>query len=213
MASNNPNRPASPRKKPQQRRAQNTVERLLAATADMIEEHGLEALTTNHIAERAGVNIASLYQYFPNKEAIIAALLEAYFQQISKTLNDVLFTHSDMPIGDSTRLWSLAALNYFRERHGLLELMMRYQQKPDELPGGKLFEVRLTEAMRRYLAPRRDTLAPPNLDLAVEIAYNACAYVLAKHLLNPMSYHSDESVVEEVVRLMVGYFSTSIEKK
>jgi AcrR family transcriptional regulator len=64
----------SPRKAPRQDRSRATVEALLEATADILVRHGYGKLTTNRIAERAGVNVASLYQYFPGKEAIVAEL-------------------------------------------------------------------------------------------------------------------------------------------
>jgi AcrR family transcriptional regulator len=62
------------RKSPRQARAQRTVSYILDAAAYILAERGLEGFTTNRIAERAGVNIASLYQYFPDKAAILAAL-------------------------------------------------------------------------------------------------------------------------------------------
>ncbi|MGH7688173.1 MAG: TetR/AcrR family transcriptional regulator [Gemmatimonadaceae bacterium] len=59
---------------PRQSRSKQTVQYILDAAAYILAERGLEGFTTNHIAERAGVNIASLYQYFPNKTAILDAL-------------------------------------------------------------------------------------------------------------------------------------------
>jgi AcrR family transcriptional regulator len=64
----------SPRKRPQQERSRATVEAILDAAADILARQGASRLTTNHVADRAGVNIASLYQYFPNKQAILAEL-------------------------------------------------------------------------------------------------------------------------------------------
>ena len=64
------------RRQPTQQRGRETVDRLLDATAALLEEAGFEALTTNKIAARAEVNVASLYKYFPNKYALIRALAE-----------------------------------------------------------------------------------------------------------------------------------------
>lgn len=58
------------RKAPRQTRARQTVDFILDAAAYILAERGLDGFTTNHIAERAGVNISSLYQYFPNKLVI-----------------------------------------------------------------------------------------------------------------------------------------------
>ncbi len=64
----------TPRKIPKQARAQARVDLILDATANLLETVGYDAVTTNAIADKAGVNVASLYQYFPNKQAIMAAL-------------------------------------------------------------------------------------------------------------------------------------------
>jgi AcrR family transcriptional regulator len=59
------------RRKPKQARAQGTIDAILEATAQIVERQGEAAFTTNHVAERAGVSIGSLYQYFPDKRAIL----------------------------------------------------------------------------------------------------------------------------------------------
>jgi AcrR family transcriptional regulator len=66
----------APRKAPTQRRATATVEAILEAAAHILETRGFEGYTTNAVAERAGVSIGSLYQYYPNRDALTAALIE-----------------------------------------------------------------------------------------------------------------------------------------
>jgi AcrR family transcriptional regulator len=66
----------SPKKEPTQSRAAATVHAILEGAANILERHGLEGYTTNEIAARAGVSIGSLYQYFPNKDAVTIALIE-----------------------------------------------------------------------------------------------------------------------------------------
>jgi AcrR family transcriptional regulator len=62
------------RRTPMQARGQATFERILDATAEVLEKVGIESLTTNLIARTAKVNVATLYQYFPNKQAVLLAL-------------------------------------------------------------------------------------------------------------------------------------------
>jgi AcrR family transcriptional regulator len=62
------------RKVPRQQRAQESVQTILRAAADLIEESGYEAYNTNAVAERSGLSVALIYRYFPNKESILVAL-------------------------------------------------------------------------------------------------------------------------------------------
>src|SRR5262245_22578633 len=66
------------RKTPKQSRALFTMNAVIEATEQVLERDGFAGLTTNRVAERAGVSIGSLYQYFPHKEALLVALAERY---------------------------------------------------------------------------------------------------------------------------------------
>ncbi len=81
----------SPRKKPSQERAQATVDAILQATAHiLLSEGGYEGLSTNKVAARAGVSIGSLYQYFPSKEALVAALGERHHDEMMSVVGGYL---------------------------------------------------------------------------------------------------------------------------
>jgi len=79
-----------PRKAPRQDRSRRTVERILAAAARIFDEDGYAATTTNEIAAMAGVSIGSLYQYFPNKDAILVALGRRHVETVAAGLTDLL---------------------------------------------------------------------------------------------------------------------------
>ena len=73
-----PEQAASPRRSPSQQRSRERVERMLAAASVLIAEQGSDAMRMGEVAERAGVSIGSLYQFFPDKRAIVWALAERY---------------------------------------------------------------------------------------------------------------------------------------
>lgn len=73
-----------PRKKPVQPRAVETYACILEAAAQVIEQHGVGAFNTNAVAERAGVSIGSLYQYFPGKDALLIALMRREKERFGK---------------------------------------------------------------------------------------------------------------------------------
>lgn len=80
----------SPRKSPRQERSRRTVARILAAAAHVFHEQGYSAATTNDIADEAGVSIGSLYQYFPNKDALLVALTQQHIESATAGLVDLL---------------------------------------------------------------------------------------------------------------------------
>ena len=82
------------RREPRQRRAQATIAAVLDAVERVIATRGAAALTTNRIAVAAGVSIGSVYQYFPDKRAIYAALLARHIEDGSRTLERALVAHA-----------------------------------------------------------------------------------------------------------------------
>lgn len=72
----------SPRKQPRQARSKAMVATILEAAVRILIKGGYEAATTIAIAEKAGISVGSLYQYFPNKESIVATLVEDHARQI-----------------------------------------------------------------------------------------------------------------------------------
>jgi AcrR family transcriptional regulator len=74
--------PEEPRKRPTQGRSSNTVEAIFDAAIQVLLDGGLELLTTTRVAERAGVSVGSLYQYFPNKQSLLAAVLERHLLHV-----------------------------------------------------------------------------------------------------------------------------------
>ncbi len=79
-----------PRKEPVQKRSRERFERMLAAATELIAENGSDALRMGEVAERAGVSIGSLYQFFPDKTALIGTLVERYNAESRRCIADEL---------------------------------------------------------------------------------------------------------------------------
>ncbi|HEY8922879.1 MAG TPA: helix-turn-helix domain-containing protein [Polyangia bacterium] len=86
------------RRRPRQQRAQQTVETVLQGAVRVLARDGLDAVTTNRIAEAAGVSIGSVYQYFPDKRAIFLALHERHAQRIQGVIQRTLDAHAAAPL-------------------------------------------------------------------------------------------------------------------
>ncbi len=77
---------SQPRRKPRQQRARATWNAILDAAAQLFGQSGYASTTTNKIADRAGVSIGSLYQYFPDKDALLLALAERHIGEVTALL-------------------------------------------------------------------------------------------------------------------------------
>lgn len=104
-----------PRRRPRQDRAHATVDAILGAAVDLLSSRGHAQTSTNQIARRAGVSIGSLYQYFPNKDAIVLALFERHIEEIEPVIEASLaeLRNPAVTLRDSMRhmLLSLLALH------------------------------------------------------------------------------------------------------
>lgn len=121
-----------PRRKPRQVRAELTRERILTAAAHVFAEYGYAAGTTNRIAERARISIGSLYQYFPNKDAVLAELLVQHIDRGIWTEADRL----DMSPGSleaTVRALVRDAIDNHRDDPQLLRIMIEEAPLSQEL--------------------------------------------------------------------------------
>lgn len=95
--------PTKPRKNASQARSRATVDALVEATARILVREGFEKTSTNRIAEIAGVSVGSLYQYFPSKEALVAAVIDRHNEEIMTIVRAAFVEVADMPIEKAVR--------------------------------------------------------------------------------------------------------------
>jgi AcrR family transcriptional regulator len=76
-----------PRKRPVQGRSETTVAALFEASIQVLLAVGYRKFTTTRVAERAGVSVGTLYQYFPNRQALISAVIERYLDELTSTID------------------------------------------------------------------------------------------------------------------------------
>lgn len=92
-------RSLTPRKKPRQARAVATLDAVFEATIQLLLTDGPHRLTTTRVAERAGVSVGTMYQYFPHKQALIYALNERYLEALAEKIEASCQAHHGAPIG------------------------------------------------------------------------------------------------------------------
>jgi AcrR family transcriptional regulator len=106
------------RKAPGQARSKETVSAILEASARILEWEGLRGFNTNAIAVKAGVSVGSLYQYFPNKDAILLALINSFENATQEAILEALRSGRGKPLKPCLRLFvrALVVMHYRRPR-------------------------------------------------------------------------------------------------
>lgn len=120
-----------PRKTPMQGRSKATCDAVLEAAARILVEEGRQALTTNRIAERAGVSVGSLYQYFPGKEAILAELLREMRRDMVMLLRSAVEAAANQPFRRAAGTLIAATLDHHMRRP---ELARALEREEEDLP-------------------------------------------------------------------------------
>lgn len=113
-----------PRKHPSQARSRATVEALVEATARTLVRDGDAAASTNRIADKTGVSIGSLYQYFPSKEALVAAVIERHNGGIMRRVRSALTEAASQPFDRAVRSLVSAAVQAHQIKPALHRLLM-----------------------------------------------------------------------------------------
>jgi AcrR family transcriptional regulator len=187
---------------PRQERSRATVEALLEATTDILIREGYAALTTNRIAERAGVNIASLYQYFPGKEAIVAELRRRHGADQRAALHRVLAEHAAGDVESTIR--ALVAVGVA----GHASAPRLHRVFTEEIPALGYRDIAaidapIFEAMRRFL--REAEVDARDVDLTLWIISTASAAILHRAAVERPEDLATGAIEEELVRLLCRY--------
>lgn len=114
------------RRLPRQDRARQKIELILEAATRLIERAGIPPLTTNAIAETAGISIGTLYQYFADKEAVLRALIDREMAGIAARVSDVLQGPAPVERGSRVSKVMRAVLDSYGGRHHAHRLLMEH---------------------------------------------------------------------------------------
>lgn len=189
------------RKQPTQKRAGEMVEALLEATARELGERGLDALTTNHVARRAGASIGSLYQYFDNKDALIDALLQRQAGRLMAVVHQRLHTRLDADIGAATRAVLEGIFERIEQDKGQRELVRNWHRlRSDSL--FQALEQEMSEACQQYLLRHLHEYRLDNLPATLFVLINSLQYTTARHFSEERRRLERDEVIDVMVRMV-----------
>ena len=191
------------RKVPKQQRSRQMVETLIDATASVLAERGLDHTTTNHIAELAGVSVGSLYQYFPDKDSLIEALLERMVSDLQRAFNVQLQQHSlgELDLENVARISISIGLSTLRANPLYLELMQNWHRLPVMTPLDKLEQYMLTVA-RLYFLQHFQSYPVTDLQAKLYVLINSTLFTLARYLSQSNTMLKETEIVDALVTMI-----------
>jgi AcrR family transcriptional regulator len=205
-------RKTSVRRQPKQRRARQTVEAVLDAVARVLKRDGVDAVTTNRIAEVAGVSIGSVYQYFPDKRAIFVALHQRHVEQMSRIVESRLIEHATSSLDDLMRALVDAMVDAHATDPELHELLLA--EVPHRAEGARDFEGRLGGALRLAISSRAQELARPrDLDKILFVLTQLIESLSHAVVLRRPAHLSLASAKQEAVHAVLAYLRAGLQSR
>lgn len=199
----------TPRKRPRQARSKATVDSILEATSRVLVKHGFDRLSTNAVAAAAGVSIGSLYQYFPNKESLVSALIDRHMEEMNAAIVAELARVATLPLAEAARCvveLTIRAHAIDPELHRVLT-----EQVPRV---GKLARLReLDDVCHRIVASllvaRKREVAIRDPDLAAFILVSSIESIVHRAALLYPQRLRDPRLVDETTLLVTRYLGVA----
>lgn len=196
------------RKQPTQARAHHTVEAILRATAHILKTKGFGACSTNAVARKAGVSIGSLYQYFPSKEALVAALAEQHARRGYELLLESVREAAERPrsIEASVRHFIGAMVRLHTDDPELHRVLM------EQLPAIRSGVVAMQRAsnqsaalVRAWLEAHRSELRELDVEVATYVLVTSVEAVTHLRLVDRPPQLDTETLIDELSELVLRY--------
>ncbi len=198
------------RKEPKQARARQTYEKILMATAGLLDDVGLDGFNTNLVAERAGVNISAVYKYFPNKYAILATLaVRLNDKQTEIVLDYVAILTETISWQDMMSGLIDAMIKETRNEKGLIAL----QSAMLATPGLKEIYRKSNEDVAKVIMKALEKCGI-SFPVSKRELIGSCIGEIVPAMLDlsvSRGKRYDPKVIDELKRMQIGYISTYLD--
>jgi AcrR family transcriptional regulator len=199
-------RPAS-RRTPQQERGERRLAQLLEAAASLMVETGYEAATMTEIAERANASIGTLYQYFPDKEAIVRALRQQYVDEFEVLWVPLKAESSKLSLRQLVDRFFDIIIDYFEKRPAYFPVL----NAPGSFKRDPAARNRLRGHFVTLFRERRPDMTP---EAALRVANVTVQVLKAMHLLYAEAKGAErEEIVQEFKLLLLSYLSSRLKSR
>jgi len=180
-------------------------EALIEATARILRTEGAEAVSTNRVAEVAGVSVGSLYQYFPGKDALMYAVLERNERAQLEQMREALKPPLDGPLTELVRRVVSALLQFHRDDPQLTRVLLEQRRRLIDIRPLVELEVSFNAVIELALRARADELRDLPMDIAPFIIQRAVDALSFETVVRRPELLNDPRFPEEVAQLLLRY--------
>jgi AcrR family transcriptional regulator len=194
------------RREPRQARSRARLAQILAAADAILAAEGVEALTVRRIAERAGVPVGSLYQFFPGKGSVVDAVARAYIAEFDAAVDGLVSSASDGDWSDPVGRIVDEFVALYRSHPGYVALWSGRHLSPELARADEANNQLIAAGVQRVLAEHAGVPQGPELELAARVAVRAADALLQYAFA--LSPRGDEAVLAELKNLLRLYLAS-----
>ncbi len=200
-------RRATQRKQPTQERSRTMVETIVKATTQVLLKEGYEACTTNRVAAAAGVSIGSVYQYFPNKEALVVAVMERYQAELRDAMVQRLAELATADLETAVRGMVAAMLEVPRLQPRLHRVLLEQVPRIGALKRLHELHGEYAPLIEAWLEAHRAELGVTNPSVAAWVLIAAVEGVVARVMLERPGWIELGILQAQLTRLVLNYLA------
>ncbi|PCJ22457.1 MAG: hypothetical protein COA96_14345 [SAR86 cluster bacterium] len=200
---------ASQRKQPTQSRSRQMVKTIVDSAARVLIDEGYESFNTNRVAEVAGISIGSLYQYFPNKKALIEELSKQHLLQIGESINKDTIKLKHLPLEDIVRRLVRSHIQLHKVEPELHRILSNHVPETSAQSWKNELLIDIREKLFQLLSQHAQTRHIKNLSLALFIVMETVEAVVHAAVFEQTDELINGAVEEQLTRLIVGYLTSS----
>lgn len=190
-----------PRKVPRQARSQRMVERILDSCARLLISDGYNGVSTHRIVADAGISPGSLYQYFPNKDAIVAMTVERMVGQVAEGLLDAMARSGGLDQDQRVRAAVDAALEVTERNRELVLVLVEQMPRLGGSAEWKVVERRAGDLIAGYFVAVTRPGEPRRASAEAWMAFQAFQQIIIRYVLDRPAIPREE-FVDELTRLL-----------
>lgn len=197
----------SPRKTPVQARSAATIAALHAATIQVLTREGLSRCTTTRIAERAGMSVGSLYQYYPNRDALLSAVLERHLDDVAGTIEQCCDDQRGRPVAEMAPALVATFLAVKLRDPAQSKALYAVARERGGPALARTMQARMVAAIAAMLASAPDAGFDDPV-LTGTIAFNALVGPVRALLEGHVPADIEARLEDQLVRLLTAYLTT-----